>query len=88
MILQQHTHILLSANRGSYWDKSTVDHSVIDFFYKILKTTKCMFDLVRTVILNLISFAANISMSGIALQTSMPTKHFLGQMQEIYILYG
>ena len=51
MILQQRTHLLLSANQDSYWHKSTVDNSVIDFFYKLLKKTKCMLDLVRAVIL-------------------------------------
>lgn len=84
MTLQQHTHIWLPVNLGHSWALSSLDHHVVEFLNKILKRTNCMLDLVIAVIPNLIAVAANDSVTGIALHTSLQTKHFVGQQYKVY----
>lgn len=79
ILLQQRTHIWLPVNLEREWPQNPVDTIVMEFFSKLLKCTKRMIGVVVAVILSLIAVATMATVSGMALYTSLQTKHFVEQ---------
>ncbi|XP_044768246.1 endogenous retrovirus group K member 18 Env polyprotein-like isoform X2 [Neomonachus schauinslandi] len=77
MILQQRSHIWLPVNLERHWAQNPVDIFVMEFFKKILQRTKRFLGLVVATILSLITVTTLAAISGIALYTSLQTKHFV-----------
>lgn len=84
-ILQQRSHIWLPVNLERPWAQNPVNALVLEFFKKMLKRTKRFVGIIVAVILSLITvttFKFNHvttlhTQSGIALHTSLQTKHFV-----------
>lgn len=79
VLLQQRTHIWLPIKLGREWSQNPVDTIVMEFFTKLLKRTKRMMGVVLAVVLSLIAVATEATVSGMALHSSLQTKHFVKQ---------
>ncbi|XP_073746812.1 endogenous retrovirus group K member 13-1 Env polyprotein-like [Callorhinus ursinus] len=77
MILQQRSHIWLPVNLERPWVQNPVDALVLEFFKKVLKRARRFVGIVMAIILSLITVTALAAVSGIALHTSLQTKHFV-----------
>ncbi|XP_034849843.1 endogenous retrovirus group K member 13-1 Env polyprotein-like isoform X2 [Mirounga leonina] len=77
MILQQRSHIWLPVDLERPWAQNPVDVLVLEFFKRVLKCTKRFLGIVVAVILSSIAVTTIATVSGIALHTSLQTKHFV-----------
>ena len=88
MILQQKTHIWMPINLGRPWAHDPLDPVILESF-KILKHVKHMIGIVVAVILSLITVTTTAAVSGIALHTTIQTKHFVEQWhQDSYTMWS
>ncbi|KAF7475254.1 Hypothetical predicted protein [Marmota monax] len=77
VLLQQRSHIWLPVNLQRTWSQDPVNTLVLEFFRQLLKRTKRFVGVVVAVILSLIAVTTVATVSGIALHTSLQTKHFV-----------
>ncbi|KAM5150350.1 endogenous retrovirus group K member 13-1 Env polyprotein-like [Callospermophilus lateralis] len=77
MILQQRSHIWLPVNLQRPWSQDPVNTLVMEFFRQLLKRSKRFVGVLVAVILSLIAVTTVATVSGVALHTSLQTKHFV-----------
>lgn len=77
MLLQQRSHLWLPVDLGRPWAQNPLDALVIEVFRKVLHRAKRFLGIVVAVILSLITVTTLAAVSGIALHTSLQTKHFV-----------
>ncbi|KAM5166282.1 endogenous retrovirus group K member 6 Env polyprotein-like isoform 4-T4 [Callospermophilus lateralis] len=77
MMLQQRSHIWLPVNLQRPWSQDPVNTLVMEFFRQLLKRSKRFVGVLVAVILSLIAVTTVATVSGVALHTSLQTKHFV-----------